>query len=191
WFGGQSWAYGSHSNIITGGPASGQPGSTYPVDALALPPPAPPAAPKPLDEDPARPPPVPPDVAGTMTALQPQSAEAAASVRRERKWRERMRRRIAPPQAAGARRRYLREIVTFLISGALSGRSPRTGTLAILWTTSTGSHSPKMVYPLSRCGAAASVMKNWAPFVFLPRFAMQSRPARSWFASSQISSGMT
>jgi hypothetical protein len=40
---------------------------------------------------------------------------------------------------------YLRVIVTFLITGMVVGRSPRTSTLAILWIVSTGPHSPKIV----------------------------------------------
>lgn len=40
---------------------------------------------------------------------------------------------------------YLRLIVTFLITGMVVGRSPRTSTLAILWIVSTGPHSPKIV----------------------------------------------
>src|SRR5215218_4101090 len=41
---------------------------------------------------------------------------------------------------------FLREMATFLISGAALGRSPLSiSEEAILWTRSTGLHSPKMV----------------------------------------------
>lgn len=52
----------------------------------------------------------------------------------------------AEAEALGAAGAALRSMVTFLISGAFSGRSrPAIFTLAISWTRDTGPHSPKIV----------------------------------------------
>src|SRR6266480_4717633 len=63
------------------------------------------------------------------------------------------------------------------------------GTFEILLATSCPSTtSPKIVCRLSSQGVAATVMKNWLPFVFGPALAIERNPAFEWFSEGWNSS---
>src|ERR1700737_3057628 len=78
---------------------------------------------------------------------------------------------------------WTRSMRTFMVTGVRGRSLASRATLEILSATSCPSTtSPKMLWRLSRWGGAATVMKNWLPFVPGPALAIESFPALLCFS---------